>query len=93
MTKSQLRDKYLEWNRGITGMAQRKEDIFHELQDRNEEKGDGRRWCSIDKCAEELIKNGEGVATFMLLREYYMIEGREEALRELATATCNFKIS
>lgn len=56
MTKVQLKEKYTEWNKEISALDDRKTKIFHELQELCFEKGDGNRWCSIEKLAEELIK-------------------------------------
>lgn len=92
MTKVQLKEKYTEWNKNISALDDRKTKIFHELQELCFEKGDGNKWCGIEKLAEELIKRGQTIKTMQLLSEYYIICGKEEALRELAIATNNFEI-
>ena len=92
MTKAQLKEKYKEWNQAITALEGREEQIFHELQELCLEKGDGHRWCSIHRLAEELIKKGRTHRTMQLVAEYYEICGRQEALRDLAIATNNFEI-
>lgn len=43
MTKAQLKEKYTEWNRGISALDNRKTKIFHELQGLCFEKGDGNK--------------------------------------------------
>lgn len=92
MTKVQLKEKYTEWNRGISALDDRKTKIFHELQELCFEKGDGNRWCGIERLAEELIKRGQTYKTMQLVSEYYEICGKEEALRDFAIATNNFEI-
>lgn len=92
MTKAQLKEKYTEWNKKITALEERKAQIFHKLQELCFEKGDGHKWCGIEKLAEELIKRGQIYNTMQLVSEYYEICGKEEALRDLAIATKNFEI-
>lgn len=55
-------------------------------------KGDGKRWCSIEKLVEELAKTGNIYKAMDLVSEYYKIEGQNEALRDLAIATNNFEV-
>lgn len=92
MTKKQLKEKYTEWNKDITKAGKRKTEIFHELQELCAEKGDGKRWCSIEKLVEELAKTGNIYKAMDLASEYYKIEGQNEALRDLAIATNNFEV-
>lgn len=92
MTKKELREKYIEWNKEIGKLEGRKREIFRDLQDMNAEKGDGHKWCCIQRLIEGLIKADEVYQTMELVSEYYGIEGQEEALRNLATATKNFEI-
>jgi len=92
MTKAQLKEKYLEWNREIGALDDRKTEIFHTLQDMCVEKGDGHRWCSLEKLVEELVKKGCIYQVMPLISEYYMISGKHEALMSLALATDNFNI-
>lgn len=92
MTKAQLKAKYTEWNINIGKLDERRIEIFHELQEMCAEKGDGHKWCSIQKLVEELVKTGNAYKALDLMREYYEIEGQHEALRNLATATYNFEI-
>lgn len=92
MTKAQLKEKYTEWNKKITALGERKMQIFHELQELCFEKGDGNKWCGIEKLTEELIKRGQTYKTMQLVSEYYEICGKEEALKDFAIATNNFDI-
>lgn len=92
MTKKQLKEKYTEWNKEITKAGERQTEIFRELQELCAEKGDGKRWCSIEKLVEELAKTGNIYKAMNLVSEYYKIEGQNEALRDLAIATNNFGI-
>ena len=95
MTKAQLKEKYTEWNKNIGKLGERKNEIFRELQELCAEKGDGRKWCSITKLTEELMKRADNNTSFKvmdLVSEYYMITGQEEAFRNLAIATKNFEI-
>lgn len=92
MTKTKLKERYNEWNKNISALEDRKTEIFHELQELCFEKGDGNKWCSVDKLAEELIKRGQTIKTMQLIHEYYEICGKKEALKELALATNNFEI-
>lgn len=92
MTKAQLKEKYTEWNINIGKLDDRKAEIFHELQELCAEKGDGNKWCSIEKLVEELTKTGNVYKALNLMKEYYEIEGQKEAFRNLAIATRNFEI-
>lgn len=92
MTKAQLKEKYTEWNKTITALDKRKTQIFHELQELCFEKGDGHKWCGIEKLTEELIKKGQTYKAMQLVSEYYEICGKEEALKDFAIATNNFEI-
>ena len=47
MTKAQLKEKYLEWNREITKKRLRQDEIFKELQRMNKRYGSGTAYCSI----------------------------------------------
>ena len=90
MTKSQMKEKYTEWNINITWLNKRKYEIFNELQELCVEKGDGHRWCSLEKLIEGLIKTGNTRKTLNLIEEYYKIEGQNEALEKLSIMTNNF---
>lgn len=92
MTKKQLKEAYTEWNKGISKLDDRKTEIFHQLQELCAEKGDGHRWCCIEKLVEELAKTGNVYKAMSLVSEYYEICGKEEVLRDLAMATNNFEI-
>ena len=92
MTKKQLKEKYTEWNKGITKAGERQTEIFYELQELCAIKGDGKRWCSIEKLVEEPAKTGNIYKATNLVSEYYKIEGQNEALRDFAIATNNFEI-
>lgn len=92
MTKKELKEKYTEWNKEISALEDRKEEIWRELQEMNKEKGDGHKWCCLEKLIEGLTKAGLVYKTMNLVSEYYMIEGQQEALRNLAIATRNFEI-
>lgn len=92
MTKQQLKAAYTEWNKEITKLDNRKTEVFRELQELCAEKGDGHRWCSIEKLVEALAKTGNVYKAMALVSEYYEICGKEEALRSLAIKTNNFDI-
>lgn len=92
MTKKELKEKYTEWNKEISALEDRKEEIWRELQEMNKEKGDGHKWCCLEKLIEGLTKAGLVYKTMNPVSEYYMIEGQQEALRNLAIATRNFEI-
>lgn len=92
MTKKQLKEKYTEWNKEIAKLDTRKTNIFRELQELCAEKGDGHRWCCMEKLVEELAKTGNIYRAMGLASEYYKIEGQETAFRNLAIATNNFEI-
>lgn len=92
MTKKQLKEKYTEWNKGIMKAGERQTEIFRELQELCAKKGDGKRWCSIEKLAEEPVNTGNIYKVMNLVSEYYKIEGQNEALRNFAIATNNFEI-
>ena len=95
MTKKQLQDKYNEWNKSISKeWWERRDEIFHELQELSATKGDGHRWCSMEALVaslkDEIVQSHRAS---WLLQEYYKIEGKMDALRDLAKATENFKIN
>ena len=92
MTKKESKEKYTEWNKEISALEDRKNEIWRELQEMNAEKGDGHKWCCMEKLIEGLTKAGLVYKTMNLVSEYYMIEGQQEALRNLAIATRNFEI-
>lgn len=92
MTKQKLKEAYTNWNKEITKLDNRKTEIFRKLQEMCEEKGDGHRWCCMEKLVEELAKKGHIYQAMQLVNEYYQICGQEEALRNLAIATNNFEI-
>lgn len=92
MTKKELKEKYTEWNKEISALEERKTKIWHELQDMNAEKGDGHKWCCMEKLVEGLTKAGLVYQAMNIASEYYKIEGQQEALRKLAIATNNFEI-
>ena len=92
MTKAQLKEKYTEWNINIGKLDEKRTEIFHELQELCAEKGDGHKWCCIEKLVEELTKTGNANKALDMMKEYYKIEGQWEALKNLAIATKNFEI-
>lgn len=92
MTKAALKEKYLEWNREIGKLDARQQEVFHELQELCAEKGDGHKWCCMEKLVEALAAAGEIYKALPLVAEYHNIEDQKEALRNLATATNNFEI-
>lgn len=93
MTKQQLKEKYLEWNREITSLDSRKNEIFKTIQQLNVEHGSGKSWCSILENMKDLLNNGYDCYTvYSLIAEYSKIEGKTEALHDLAIKTKNFKI-
>lgn len=92
MTKKALKEKYTEWNKEISALEERKSEIWHELKNMSAEKGDGHKWCCMEKLIEELTKVGMVYQTMNLVSEYYKIEGQQEALKNLAIATNNFEI-
>jgi hypothetical protein len=96
MTKQQLKEKYLEWNREIGKLDTRKDVIFREMQELNAQYGDGKRWCSIQTNYEGIVKNTKDnlilQKCFNLISERSFIEGEHSALMKLALATNNFQI-
>lgn len=92
MTKKALKEKYKQWNKEISALEERQREIWRELQEMNAEKGDGHKWCCMEKLIEGLTKAGLTYKAMNLASEYYKIEGQHEALRNLATATNNFEI-
>lgn len=93
MTKQQLKEKYQEWNREITALDTRKNEIFTILQQLNIEHGSGKSWCSISENMKDLINSGyDCYKVYSLIAEYSKIEGKIEALHDLAIKTKNFKI-
>ena len=55
-------------------------------------RGDGNRWCCMEKLVESLTKAGLVYQVMQKVSEYYKIEGQKEALKNLAIATNNFEI-
>ncbi len=92
MTKKALKEAYKEWNREITKLDSRKDEIFETLKDMCEKDGDGNRWCCIQMLVEKLTKTGNGFKAMQLMGEYYEIEGQHKALMNFAKATNNFEI-
>ena len=92
MTKKALKEKYTEWNKEISALENRKNELWRKLQDMNAEKGDGHKWCCMEKLVEGLAKAGLIYQAMNLASEYYKIEGQHEALKNLAIATNNFEI-
>lgn len=93
MTKAQLKEKYLEWNREITKKEDRQNEIFHTLQEINHNIGDGHKWCSMAQNIKGIAGAGQSIEyALQLFAEYNMIEGQKEALKNLATSTANFNI-
>lgn len=92
MTKERLREKYLEWNREIGGLGDRKTEIIKELQEMCVAEGDGICWCGLEKLTKAVTDGANNYTALHLYAEYHEICGREEALRDLALATNNFEI-
>lgn len=90
MTKSQMKEKYIEWNISITKLNERKYEIFNELQELCVEKGVKQKWCNMEKMIEELIKTGNAREALNLMEEYYKIEGQNVALENFSTITNDF---
>lgn len=91
MTKKELKEKYTEWNKEISALDTRQSEIWKKLQEMNAEQG-GKRWCCMEKLIEDLSKAGLVYQAMQIVSEYYKIEGKKEALRNLAVATNNFDI-
>ena len=94
MTKAQLKEKYLEWNKKI-GKAYFEDKTLNALQDLCVEYGDGKRWCSYRRCLEEIIKGGNAMAisrAFGLYETNNKNEAQMDAMKDLAIATKNFEI-
>ncbi len=89
MTKSQLKEAYINWNIEIGNLNDRKTDIIHQLQEmctaHNTDKS-----CCLVRLVESLVKEGLTFEALNLAEEYYNIDGQNEALRKLALATNNF---
>lgn len=92
MTKKALKEKYTEWNKGISALDARQREIWKELQEMSATRGDGKRWCCMEKLVESLTKAGLTYQAMEKVSEYYQIEGQKEALKNLAIATNNFEI-
>lgn len=92
MTKAQLKEKYMEWNKDISALDGRQTEIFNTLQNMCAEKGDGHKWCVFEKLIEELAKRGLVYQVMPIISEYFEINGKKEALIALAQATNNFDI-
>lgn len=92
MTKKELKEKYTKWNKEISALEDRKKEIWRELQNMNAEKGDGHKWCCMERLIEGLAKTGFVYVAMDIASEYYRIEGQQEALKNLAIATNNFEI-
>ena len=91
MTKKELKEKYMEWNKEISALDTRQSEIWKELQEMNARQG-RERWCSMERLVEDLSKVGLIYQAMQRVSEYYKIEGKKEALRNLAIATNNFEI-
>ena len=92
MTKKALKEKYTEWNKEISALDARQSEIWEELQEMSATRGDGNRWCCMEKLVESLTKAGLVYQVMQKVSEYYKIEGQKEALKNLAIATNNFEI-
>lgn len=92
MTKAQIKEKYIEWNKEITKLEGQQEYIFNKLKELNVEHGDGTESCSIDMLVIKLSKSGWAFNALQLYTRYCNIEGQKEALRKLALATDNMRI-
>ena len=92
MTKKALKEKYTEWNKEISALDARQSEIWKELQEMSVTRGDGQRWCCMEKLVESLTKAGLVYQAMQRVSEYYKIEGQKEALKNLAIATNNFEI-
>ena len=92
MTKKALKEKYTEWNKEISALDARQSEIWEELQEMSATRGDGNRWCCMEKLVESLTKAGLVYQVMQKVSEYYQIEGQKEALKNLAIATNNFEI-
>lgn len=94
MTKAQLKEKYLEWNKKIT-KAREEDKTLEALKDLCEKYGDGHRWCSWKQCLIAIIQGGDALAVSVALSLYdenIANDAKEEALRDFAKATNNFNI-
>ena len=94
MTKGQVKEIYRDWAGEIYG-AYHENTTLENLKDLCEKHGDGRRWCSWEKCLEEIIKGGNRSAILRAFQEYnfYMqIQGANDAVRDLAIKTNNMNI-
>lgn len=94
MTKTQLKSKYEEWNKDITELVNRQEEIFGILKKLNGKYGDGKEYCSISENVIAIIRLSPEHSYFAigLKGEYDEIEGKMNALRDLSVATNNFEI-
>lgn len=94
MTKGQVKEIYRDWNGEITGASQQ-DNSLNTLKDLCEGFGDGNRYCSWEKCLEEIIKGGNRGAILRAFQAYnyhMTIEGAGEALKRLALMTDNMNI-
>jgi len=94
MTKAKLKELYKDWNIEIN-TAYHEDTSLKELMDLCESHGDGRRWCSWQKCLEEIIKKGNSgaiIRAFSIYDRYQQIQGAHEAWTKVARATNNMNI-
>lgn len=94
MTKAQVKEIYRDWAGEILGASQEDKSLEN-LKDLCEKFGDGQRWCSWDKCLEEIIKGGNRGAILRAFQEYnhnIELQGARDAVRQLAKMTDNMNI-
>jgi len=94
MTKASLKEMYKEWT-GKVCEAHYNDNTLEELKDLCEKYGDGHRWCSWQKCLEEIIKGGNNSAitrAFMVYDRHMKIDTEHDVWIEVASKTNNFTI-
>lgn len=92
MTKQQLKEKYSEWNvKNGYECRKRNKEIFETLKELSQECGLS-MWCSMNALLEQLLNTKHKDVALKLHQEYYINEGRQQALHDLALATKNFEI-
>ena len=94
MTKANLKEMYKGWSQEIC-KNYFEDTTLEELKELCKEYGDGHKWCSWDKCLEEIIKGGNQRAitrAFMIYERYMTNRIRMKEYEKIAIATKNFNI-
>lgn len=90
MTKKQLKEQYIEWNKEITAMESDKSRYIQNLKDLCLASGICPT-CSITENVKLLATTEHAYTALHIFSCYSEIDGKQEALRELAIRTKNFE--